>query len=277
MRHAFVGTVDMTIAGYPLTPLEIALMVIVCFFVGFTKTGIMGMNVLITPLALLVLKRKVEPAIVTATVVGLLLPMMVFADSLAVIRYRQHANWKIIARLLPWVIPGLFVGAATLVLFRDKILLPMLGCIILVIIALYFIYEYRKDWIERNIPHSWWFAAGIGLLAGFVTMIGNISGAIMTVFMLSVGLQKNEFMGTSAWFYAIVNVTKIPILIAASYWLKEPLISSKSLLFDVVAIPVIAAGAMVGIWTFRIIPQKLFYGLMLFLAALGALKLIFAA
>ena len=54
----------------------------------------------------------------------------------------------------------------------------------------------------------------MGMLAGFLTMVGNIAGAVASVYLLSMGLEKREFMGTGAWYYLIGNTVKVPFSLA---------------------------------------------------------------
>ena len=92
---------------------------------------------------------------------------------------------------------------------------------------------------------------GLGLLGGFVTMIGNSAGPIMALYLLSMRLPKNIFIGTGAWLLLIVNLVKVPIHIGI--WKT---ITVQSLLFDVIMIPAIALGALLGIWLVKFFPEK---------------------
>ena len=75
---------------------------IAAFLTGFSKTGVVGLGVLIVPLMASVFPAKAST--------GALLPMLIFGDLFAVAWYRQHAQWRILARILPWVLPGLALG-----------------------------------------------------------------------------------------------------------------------------------------------------------------------
>jgi uncharacterized membrane protein YfcA len=91
----------------------------------------------------------------------------------------------------------------------------------------------------------------LGLLGGFATMIGNAAGPVMALYLLSMRLPKNQFIGTSAWFFLIVNLSKVPLHIALWKTITWP-----SFLFDLLMIPVIAVGAFLGIWLVRMLPEK---------------------
>jgi hypothetical protein len=123
------------------------------------------------------------------------------------------------------------------------------------------------EWMDKRLPHAWWFVACVGLVAGFATMLGNAAGAIMTVFFLAKGMPKNAFMGTSAWFYLIVNLIKVPF--SASLGLANP----ETLTFAALMIPAITAGAFIGVKVLPRLPQKVFDRIVLAIAILASLRL----
>lgn len=121
---------------------------------------------------------------------------------------------------------------------------------------------------ETDLPHDWWFVAMIGLVAGFASMLGNAAGAVMSVYLIARGLPKNQFMGTSAWFYLIVNSVKVPF--SATLQLTNP----HTLAFAALMIPVVTVGALVGVRVLPLLPQKLFERIVLGVAAAASLRLI---
>jgi uncharacterized membrane protein YfcA len=129
---------------------------------------------------------------------GIVLPMLCFADLLAVIYYRRAAQWKYIAALLPWALAGF--GLAILI---DSIV-PARAFKILIGICIFFglAIMFWNDIRGKNapLPNTWWFSAIFGIIGGFSTMIGNAAGPIMAVFLLSMRLPKESFVGTAAWF-----------------------------------------------------------------------------
>jgi uncharacterized membrane protein YfcA len=112
-----------------------------------------------------------------------------------------------------------------------------------------------------------WFSALMGFLAGFTTMVGNVAGPIMSVYLLSMGAQKREFMGTGAWYYLIVNAVKVPFYVGLG------LMTADTLVFNAKTALVIVAGALVGIPVFHRLSQAWFNRLIIVLAAAAALKL----
>ena len=90
-----------------------------------------------------------------------------------------------------------------------------------------------------------------GLAAGFTTMIGNAAGAITSIYLLSMRLPKNTFIGTAAWFFLIINLLKVPLQVF--FWEN---ISAATLTFNALMVPAIAVGAVIGIIAAGKIPER---------------------
>ena len=110
----------------------------------------------------------------------------------------------------------------------------------------------------------------MGLVAGFGTMVGNAAGPVMTIYLISRGLRKQEFIGTCAWFFFIVNLSKLPIMSGLG------MLTTDTLGFGLIVACLVPVGAILGIWLLRIIPQRPFDVLALSLAGLAAVRLIVA-
>ncbi len=204
----------------------------------------------------------------TYTVSVITILMLIVGDFFAVAYYRRHAQWRTLIALLPWVLPGIVLGWLALGHLDDTQLKPALGVLILTLVVLQLIRTRSGEWMDKRLPHTWWFVAGVGLLAGFSTMLGNAAGAIMTVFFLAKGLPKNTFMGTAAWFFLIVNLIKVPF--SANLGLANP----QTMLFAAIMIPAITAGAVIGLKVLPRLPQKLFDRIVLAIAVLASLRLV---
>lgn len=245
-----------------LTTLQWSLGALAALLAGFSKTGVTGLGVLIVPLMASLFEAKAST--------GAVLPMLVFADIFAVAVYRRHAQWPVILRLLPWILPGIIAGSVTLKEIDSESLSPVLGGLVLSMVALQVVRQRAGGWLETHLPHQWWFSAAVGFLAGFATMVGNIAGPIMGIYLISMGLEKRQFMGTGAWYYLIVNLVKVPF----GVWHAQ-VITAESLKFNLAMAPIIAVGALLGIVAFPRIPQVWFNRAVLLLAVLGGVRLLF--
>ena len=243
-----------------LTSLQWVLIVIGAVGIGLSKAGFAGVGFV----HLVVFAFVFGPREST----GLILPMLVFADVLAVLAFRQHARWDYMRLMLPPACFGVITGA--LVMWQvtdDSLFAPLMGWILVVLITMQLLHMWKPD-LFAGAPHSKPFAWTTGLVAGWTTMLANGAGPIITLFTLAVGLPKFELVGTGAWFFLIINVFKLPF----SYSLG--LIGGASLALNLVLIPPIVAGVVLGRWLTRHVPQRLFNGLLLALTAVAALRLI---
>jgi uncharacterized membrane protein YfcA len=228
------------IGEYNLTLLQWLIVLLCAVLVGMAKTGLSGVGLMVVPLLASVFGGRPS--------VGLLLPILIFADVFAVSFYNRHAEWKHILRLLPWALAGIAAGVLIGQIISDLVFNRLLAIVVLTGIVLMIWQDIRK---KVSVPDYWWFSMGLGLLGGFATMIGNAAGPIMALYLLSMRLPKNIYIGTGAWFFFIVNVVKVPFHIGI--WKT---ITVQSLLFDVLMIPAIALGALLGIWLVKFFPEK---------------------
>lgn len=239
---------------------QIALALLAAVMTGFSKTGVPGAGIFGVALMASVFPAKQS--------VGMLLPMLIIGDIVAVSNYRKAVVWKHLIVLIPWVLGGIVLGFFVMEYIGDGQLSVMLGALILALLLLHL----TKDRLERklNFPFTQtvYFQAVLGLLAGFTTMVGNVSGAIMTIYLLSKGLQKKEFIGTGAWFFLAVNLIKVPF----NAYLG--MITVDTLVFAAwMAVPILL-GAWAGLRVVPRIPQAKFQAIILILTALGGLRLL---
>ena len=242
-----------------LTVLQWTLAILAAFGIGFAKSGFAGVS-LVHVLVFIFLFGAREST-------GIVLPMLIVGDIMAVVAFRQHARWDYIRRLLPPAILGVVAGWWIMQQLSDSAFKPLIGVIILALTALQLIRLWQPRLYEK-VPHRLWFAWLMGLLAGVTTMVANAAGPIMALFLIAVSLPKFELVGTSAWFFFVINCIKVPFSV------KLGLIHPGTLLFNATLIPFIAAGLFTGRWCVSRIHQRLFDALLLVFAAAAALRLV---
>jgi uncharacterized protein len=242
-----------------LHPWQWALAALGALMVGVNKTGMPGLGTLFVPLFAIVLPARVST--------GALLPLLILGDVIAVTWYRRHAVWRHLARLLPWAGAGIVLGFLALGRIDDSTLRPILGALIIAMLGINFWRDFATKG-KAPVPTARWFAAVMGLLAGTMTMLANAAGPVMLLYLLAMRLPKDEFIGTGAWFFAIVNWIKVPFSASLG------LITGPSLRFDAILAGTIVAGAALGILVARKTPQKAFTALVQILT-LGSAVLLF--
>jgi len=117
-------------------------------------------------------------------------------------------------------------------------------------------------------PHSRWFIALTGILAGFSTFVANAAMPVMSVYLVSQGFNKREFLGTAAWFFFLLNLSKAPV------YGRMGMFERWMLPFDLWLVAPVLVGALFGVLVLRFIPQRAFNALALLLAGLAAIRLI---
>ena len=244
---------------YDLSWLGWGLLLLCGFFIGMSKTGIPGIGIIAVPVMASILPARAS--------VGVVLPMLIFADLFAVAYYRRHAVWSHLVRIMPWAFAGIVLGYLTMGGIDDDQFSLFIGAIVLVMLIVNWVRTGRAE-DESSVPAVWWFAALVGLAAGFSTMVANAAGPIMAIYLLAMRLPKKKFVGTRAWYFLIMNWVKVP------FSANLGLINTDSLRLNAACIPAIAVGAFAGVVLLRYVPQRYFTVVVRVLAAAAAAVLI---
>jgi len=184
------------------SPLVWALGLAAALCIGLSKTGFGGLGIVSVSLFAQLFPAKAST--------GALLPLMIFADFFGVYFYRRHANWKDLARLFPSAFAGILCGWWIMPRIPDRQFTVMLGWLILALMALTVLARRYPGRMRRAADHPMLgLAAGIG--TGLATMLANAAGAITAFYFLARRMDKMTFVGTTAWFYLIVNLDQGPV------------------------------------------------------------------
>ncbi len=243
-----------------LTMVQLILLCMCALMVGVSKTGIPNLGTLVAAILAVMFPAKAS--------IGILLPMLLTADLVAVITYRHTVIWRLLVKLIPWVLAGIVMGYFTLGQIDNHQLSLIIGVIVITLIVVHLL----KDPLEARFQLKWsqstTFHHVLGVLAGFTTMVGNAAGGIMAIYFLAKGLKKKEFMGTGAWFYLGVNLLKVP------FSMDLGLITTRTLVWNMWMIPLILLGTYIGIRLLKVIPERLFQTLILLFAGIGGVWLL---
>jgi len=229
------------------------------FLLGIAKAGVKGISALIVTGLAIVYGAKEST--------GILMPLLICGDIFAVSYYKKFVKWRYIIKLIPWMIFGVLIGVITGNNISEKIFQYGMALIIIFSVSLMYYWDTRKN---NEIPNNLIFASSMGVLAGFTTMIGNLAGAFLNIYFLAIRLPKNEFIGTSAWLFFIINVFKIPFHIF--FW---ETITIRSFLISVKLVPFVIIGLLVGVFTVKKIRNDNYRKLILILTAIGGFAILF--
>ncbi|HEY8717196.1 sulfite exporter TauE/SafE family protein [Pengzhenrongella sp.] len=267
-----------------LSPVDLTLLALAASLVGLSKTALPGAATLTVAVFAAVLPAKQST--------GALLVLLILGDLFAVWTYHAHADWKTLRRMVPAVLVGVLVGTGFLATAGDAMVRRVIGVILLVLVAVTLL---RRAAATRTAKRSGLgtLDAGegsdahvlappaspatsgrgwrrrletgtYGLLAGFTTMVANSGGPVMSMYFLATRYSINRFLGTAAWFFFVVNLTKTPFSISLG------LISLDSLKLDLLLAPAVVVGAIIGRRLAKRIDQVLFDRLVLALTVVSA-------
>jgi uncharacterized membrane protein YfcA len=250
--------------------------------IGFSKTGIGGLSLLAVALFAQILPGQ------TKQVSGLILPLLIVGDLIAVGSYRRHIQWKFLWKLFPWTALGVLVGWFAMGRIDDRQARLLVGAIILAMVVMHLyrrppFYSFRFSFGRRPPPspaphtvsatqtpdHGLWFAPTMGILAGFTTLVANAAGPLMAIYLLAMRLPKMEFVGTAAVFFMILNWFKVPFMANLG------LITTDSVQFNLLLAPAVILGAFAGRAVLPRVNQRLFENLALALSAVSGIRMLF--
>lgn len=226
---------------------------------GIAKSGIKGLAILIVTGLALVYGAKEST--------GILMPLLICGDILAVIYYKRHVKWVYLIKLLPWMVAGVLVGVVFGKDLPEDLFKSGMAVIILISVAMMYYWERKKN---RKVPNHLSFAALMGMMAGFTTMVGNLAGVFSNIYFLAIKLPKNEFIGTAAWLFFIINLFKVPFHI----W-SWGTISLASFQISLSLIPAVILGFVFGVSIVKKIKNDRYRQLILLLTGLGGLTIFF--
>ncbi|HSX97980.1 MAG TPA: sulfite exporter TauE/SafE family protein [Streptomyces sp.] len=253
-----------TMTLWHLSTAEFAALAFAALLVGFSKTAVSGANTVSLAIFAAVLPARAST--------GVLLPILIVGDVLAVLTYRRHAHWPTLWKLFPAVGAGVVLGTLFLIRADDQIVRTSIGAILLLMAAVTI--RRRRTVDTDDEPDAVTTRAGrvkarsYGVLGGFTTMVANAGGPVMSMYLLSAGFRKLGFLGTSAFFFLIVNVSKVPFSVGLG------LIDAHSLLLDAALALFVVPGAFLGKWAVNRINQKLFEQLVIAATIVGGLQLL---
>lgn len=277
-----------------LTLWQLAALAAASLLVGFSKTAVSGANTISLAVFAAVLPAREST--------GVLLPILIAGDILAVLVYRRHAHWPTLLRLFPAVAAGVVAGTVFMMWAGDDAVRTSIGAILLFMSA---VTLWRRRGAAREEKPDEDGAApaadaavraadgtasdgdvsstagggapartgrlkarAYGALGGFTTMVANAGGPVLSLYLLSAGFRKLSFLGTSAWFFLIVNTSKVPFSVGLG------LIDGPSLLLDAVLVLFVLPGAYLGRACVGRINQKVFDRIVIGATVLGGLQLL---
>ncbi len=245
------------LSSHPLSGFQWMVAVVAAVLLGISKAGINSVSIITVSMLAWVFGSKVST--------GILLPMLIFADVLAVGYYKRHTQWPHLLKMLPWMLIGVLLGTWFGKDVDERLFKKVMAGIIFISVVMMIWFEQKK---QVYVPQNWTFAAGIGLGAGFTTMVGNLAGGLSNIYFLSMRLSKTHFIGTAAWLFLIINTFKLPFHVF--YWKT---VNASSIGVNLALLPFLVAGFWVGLRIVRVMAEARYRQLIMWLTGMGALAL----
>ncbi len=241
-----------------IDPFFVAIAVAAVLIVGLSKAGLLGgLGVVGVPLLTLVMAPR--------DAAGMMLPVLLCMDAVAIWMYRKECDWSLLRIMLPGAAIGTLVGWVLWAVVSDAVVLLMVGVVTLIFVA-DAILPLRKK-LEGLPPSKPW---GVlwGGVAGFTSFISHTGGPPFQIYVLPRRLPPAVYAGTTAFFFAIVNTAKL----VPYYFLGQ--LNVQNLTMSVALAPVGVLGVFIGIYLVRRIDAGLFYRIAYWLVFILALHLI---
>jgi len=229
------------------------------FLIGLSKSGIKGIAILFVTILALVYGARNST--------GIVMPLLIIGDIFAVLYYKRHTKWQYIIKFLPWMIIGVLIAVFSAKNIPESEFKIAMAIIIIISVLLMWFWEKKQN---KKVPSHWTFASIMGVLGGFTTMVGNLAGSFANIYFLAVRLPKNEFIGTAAWLFFLINLFKLPF-----HFIIWKTINLGSLTKSLSLFPFLILGLILGVKIVEKIKNDSYRKLILFFTALGGLVILF--
>ena len=239
-------------------PSFVAITVIAVLIVGLSKSGLLGsLGMVGVPLLSLVMPAR--------DAAGMMLPVLLAMDAIAVYTYRKEFDRRLLAIMLPGAAVGTLLGWLLWAFVSDDAVLLFVG-----VVTLLFVLDALLPLRTKleGLPPSRPWGSFWGGLAGFPSFISHTGGPPFQIYALPQRLPPAVYAGTSAVFFAIVNTAKL----VPYFFLGQ--LNVHNLQLSAALIPVGIVGVLIGIVLVRRISVKWFYRIAYWLVFLLALKLV---
>jgi uncharacterized membrane protein YfcA len=228
------------------------------FLIGVTKSGFgSGVGLMIVPMTVMALGHTPFGSQVA---LGLMLPLLIAGDLIAVWQYRRLFSLDVVKKLLPGTFAGVVLGGLLLWWFhkvgsRNDVLLRGLIKVevaleSIVLVALHWWRVWRGQ--ALHVVPTPMRSTITGLAAGVSSTLAHAAGPIIALYLLPQKLERQLFVGTCAIYFFILNTAKLP-----AYW-GTKMFSRPVLLLSLYTLPLVVAGALFGFWVNRKMNDAMF-------------------
>jgi hypothetical protein len=243
--------------------------------IGVTKSGFgSGVGLMIVPMTAIAMGHI--PGCGSEAALGLLLPLLIAGDLIAVWQYfdlffpksRNDPSRKdsvqddsiqaraVIRRLLPGTVAGVILGGAILALIHTRadlvgaLIRIEIGCESILLVSIHWWRIYRG--VQQRLMPEPWRSHLTGSFAAVSSTLAHAAGPIIAMYLLPLRLDRQLYVGTCAVYFFILNTAKLPAYYASGQF------AHAQLSFTFRLLPLVVAGAVLGRWLNKRLSDLLF-------------------
>jgi uncharacterized membrane protein YfcA len=236
------------------------------FLIGVTKSGFgAGVGLMIVPMTTIAMghtSRGSEAAL------GLMLPLLIAGDLFAVWQYRRlftrgSQAVDVLRRLFPGMVVGVVIGGVILNWLHSRA--NLVGALIQIeiglesigLVALHWWRQYRG--IQTKLMPEPWRSHLIGGFSAISSTLAHAAGPIVVMYLLPLRMDRQLFVGSCALYFFVLNTSKLPAYQGSRMFEHAPVT------FSLKFLPLVAAGAVAGLWLNKKLSDKVFTAVVYFI------------
>lgn len=232
------------------------------FLIGVTKSGFgSGVGLMIVPMMAIAMGRI--PSRGSEAALGLMLPLLIAGDLIAVWQYRHLFSLGIVKKLLPGTFVGVLIGGWMLWSFHQykdvvgALIRIEIGIESILLVSLHWWRQYRG--IQQSLIREPLRSHFTGGFAAVSSTLAHAAGPIVAMYLLPLRLERQLYVGTCAIYFFLLNTAKLPAYaISGQFAQASPAFAARFL-------PLVLLGAIAGVWLNRRLSDKLFARIVYFI------------
>ena len=201
---------------------------------------------------------------------GVMLPLLMLIDVSTLRPYWKTWSWPDARVLILGGVPGVVLGTMLYQIADADVFRLLIGAISIGFVLWQVGQSYRliRPFSDR-LPV--WAGMVSGLVAGFTSFVSHAGGPPAAVYLLSQGLTKTQYQGTTVLVFWAINILKfVPYAFLGMFTLQTGLA-------NLALAPFALAGAWLGVKAHRVVPEQLFFTITYVLLMVTGTKLIWDA
>jgi uncharacterized membrane protein YfcA len=243
-------------------PMFYVLAIPAVILLGLAKGGFAGVGAIALPL----LALRISPVQAAA----ILLPVLVVQDAVGVWAFRKNWDREVLMLMIPSAMTGIVAAYFLAAKVSATVVLAVLGAIS-VVFACYRLWISRggRVPVSSNAPRA--LGAMLGFASGFTSQVAHAGQPPFQMWILPKGFSPPVLVGTTAIFFAVINLLKIPAYLALGQFTHENLMAAA------VLVPLAIASTLLGVWLVRRVNAERFITIIYVLMIVVGVELLYKA